>query len=289
MRDLEDNHQLQDSQRTEITEHIIYQKLARVTRDAHNREVLERISRDELAHYQVLKKYTGKEFPPQMLRVWWYYLLARILGLTFSLKLMERAEGNAQVLYSEIGKSIPEVKELIPQESVHEQELIDLLDEERLKYVGAVVLGLNDALVELTGALAGLSFALQETRIIAMAGLITGVAASLSMGASEYLSTKSEGRELDPVRASVYTSVAYIMTVLFLIAPFLLFPDYRISLGITLCNALVVIFIFTFYISVARDLSFRKRFTEMAVISLGVAFISFILGVLIRIFLGVEV
>ena len=55
-----------------------------------------------------------------------------------------------------------------------------------------MVLGLNDALVEFTGALAGYTFALQNTLLVAMTGLITGVAASLSMATSEYLSTKSE-------------------------------------------------------------------------------------------------
>ncbi len=273
----------------EITEHVIYQKLSSVTNDPHNREILERISQQELAHYRFLMSYTGQERSPSIVWVWWYYLLARILGFTFAIKLMERGEGDAQKLYTEIGDRIPEVKTLIPEEDAHERELIALLDEERLKYVGAVVLGLNDALVELTGALAGFSFALQQTRLIAMAGLITGIAASLSMGASEYLSTKSEERELNPVRASVYTSIAYIMTVLFLVAPYLVFSDFRISLLITLVNAILVILVFTFYISVAKDLSFKKRFIEMAGISLGVALISFGIGALVRVLLGIQV
>ncbi|MDI6704563.1 MAG: VIT1/CCC1 transporter family protein [bacterium] len=82
-----------------------------------------------------------------------------------------------------------------------------------------MVLGLNDALVELTGALAGFTFALQNTRVVAMAGLITGVAASLSMTTSEYLSTKSEGGAKSPFKASVYTGSAYVLTVMFLIFP----------------------------------------------------------------------
>jgi VIT1/CCC1 family predicted Fe2+/Mn2+ transporter len=50
-----------------------------------------------------------------------------------------------------------------------------------------------------------------------------------------------------------------------------------------------VIVIFTFYISVTRDLDFRSRFIEMAGVSLGVAALSFLMGVLVRILLGVEV
>lgn len=54
-------------------------------------------------------------------------------------------------------------------------------------------------------------------------------------------------------------------------------------------NAIVVIFVFTFYISVAKDLSFRERFLEMALISLGVAGLTFAIGFIIRILLNVEI
>ena len=62
-----------------------------------------------------------------------------------------------------------------------------------------------------------------------------------------------------------------------------------LALSLTLINAIVVIFIFTFYISVAKDFQFKRRFWEMALISLGVAAVSFGIGVLVRIFIGVEV
>jgi Integral membrane protein DUF125. len=91
------------------------------------------------------------------------------------------------------------------------------------------------------------------------------------------------------VKASFYTGIAYLITVILLIAPYLLLEDYRISFLITLISAILVIAVFTYYISVARELSFRKRFTEMAAISLGVALVSFLFGALIRVFLQVDV
>jgi VIT1/CCC1 family predicted Fe2+/Mn2+ transporter len=151
-----------------------------------------------------------------------------------------------------------------------------------------MVLGLNDALVELTGALAGLTLALQNTRLVAMTGLITGIAASLSMASSEYLSTKSEGGK-NPFKASIYTGSAYVLTVLFLIFPYLLFTNFYFCLGFTILNAMAVIFVFTFYISVAKDVSFRNRFFEMTIISLGIAALTFGIGFLIRIFFNVDV
>ncbi len=114
---------------------------------------------------------------------------------------------------------VPGLGNVLLDEERHEQALIALIDEERLRYTGSIVLGLNDALVELTGTLAGLTLAFQNTRVIAMAGLITGIAAALSMGSAEYLSTKSEGDGRNPVQAATYTLVAYIITVIFLVAP----------------------------------------------------------------------
>ena len=213
------------SQKNEITEHIIYEKLTQSTKDAQNRSVLKRISDDELKHYNFWKQYTGKDTKPDKLKVWMYFLIAKILGITFGIKLMEKGEEKAQTTYEKISEVIPSAKEIVEDEDKHELELINMLDEERLRYVGSIVLGLNDALVELTGALAGLTFALQNTRLTAMAGLITGVAASLSMATSEYLSTKSEGYVKKPLRAAFYTGAAYVITVLFLIFPYFVFGE----------------------------------------------------------------
>jgi len=277
------------AQRNEITEHFIYEKLSRSTKDPHNRNILKRISSDELKHYSFWIKYTHEDVKSNELKIWKYLLISRIFGITFGIKLMEKGEKQAQLTYEKISKFVPGAKSVVKDEDEHEKQLIDLIDEERLRYVGSMVLGLNDALVELTGALAGLTLVLQNTRLIAMTGLITGIAASLSMATSEYLSTKSEGGAKNPFKASVYTGFAYVMTVLFLIFPYLIFTNFYFCLGFTILNATIVIFIFTFYISVAKDISFRNRFFEMALISLGIAALTFGIGFLIRIFLNVEV
>jgi VIT1/CCC1 family predicted Fe2+/Mn2+ transporter len=121
-----------------------------------------------------------------------------------------------------------------------------------------------------------------------MAGFITGIAASLSMATSEYLSTKSEESTRDPFKASVYTGSAYVITVLFLIFPYVIFANYYFCLGFTLFNAIVVILIFTFYVSIAKDISFWKRFSEMAVISFGIATLTFFIGFFVRMFLKID-
>ncbi len=277
------------AQKNEITEYFIYRKLSRSVKNPHNRNILRRISQDELKHYNFWKRHTHRDVGPNRLKVWKYFLISKIFGITFGIKLLERGEKQAQLTYEEISRSMPEAQIVIKDENEHERQLINLIDEERLKYIGSMVLGLSDALVELTGALAGFTFALQNTRLIAATGLITGIAASLSMAASEYLSVKSEGGARNPFKAAVYTGITYVMTVLFLILPYLIFKNLYLCLGITVFNAILVILIFTFYISVARDIPFRKRFLEMALISLGIASLTFIIGFIIRGLLNIEV
>ncbi len=277
------------AQKNEITGHIIYQKLANILKDREKAKILERLSQDELSHYEFWQGLTKKSIKADKFKIFFYILISRIFGLTFGLKLMEGGEDLAQDTYEKIKSISPQVEKIIQDEELHENQLIDLIDEERLKYVSSVVLGLNDALVELTGALVGFSLALQNAKLVGIVGLITGIAASLSMAASEYLSTKQEDTGKSPLKASIYTGFAYIGTVTLLILPYLLFENIFFCLSLVIFAALVVIFIFTYYISVAKELDFKKRFLEMAGISLGVAVINFIIGIIIRNVFGIEV
>jgi VIT1/CCC1 family predicted Fe2+/Mn2+ transporter len=276
-------------QQTEITEHHIYKRLAKKINSPENAKIMEKIADDELRHYNSWKKYTNQDVEPRWFYVWFYYLISVIFGFTFGIKLMERGEESAQENYASISSAIPEATKFQHEEDVHEEQLIAMLDEERLRYAGSIVLGLNDALVELTGALAGLTLALQDVKLIALSGLITGIAASMSMAASEYLSTRSEDTSKHPVRAAIYTGIAYIITVALLVLPYLLFENYILDLAITLTVAVLIIAVFNYYISVAKGESFRARFTEMAGLSLGVALFSFVIGYFIRQWLGIEV
>lgn len=286
---LEDRRTFLVYQRDELTEHHIYVRMARAVRSPENRAVLERIAADELRHARFWARFTGQEVRPDWLRVWFYTLLGRILGITFAVKLMERKEEGAQDDYARLEGVVSDVGAIAREEKAHEGALLAMLDEERLRYTGSIVLGLNDALVELTGALAGLTLALQSTPLVAMTGAITGIAAALSMAASEYLSTKAEGDGRDPLRASLYTGVAYIFTVLALILPYLVLRNPYLCLAATLAVAVLIIAFFTYYISVARDLPFRRRFLEMAGLSLAVAAVSFGIGILMRTVFGIEV
>jgi len=276
-------------QKNEITEYHIYIKLSKTISTSPNSKILETIANDELRHYHILKNYTKQEVRPSTFKIWKYFLISRIFGFTFGIKLMESDEEDAQEHYSALQNNIKEFDVLVREENKHEHELIKLLDEERLQYMGSIVLGLNDALVELTGALAGFTLALRHTKLIALTGLITGIAAALSMAASEYLSTKSEETFKKPLKASIYTGTAYIITVFILILPYLLFESLYLCLTCTLTAVVLIIAFFNYYLSVAKDLSFRARFLEMAGLSMGVAAMSFLIGLILRHFIGVDI
>ena len=281
---------LREMQRGERTEHLIYTGIAKFVKKEADREVLLTIAKEELGHAETWKALTGEEVKPNMRKVRWYIFLARVLGYTFAIKRMEQGEGSAQDKYGSIAAEVPESEEIRADEKRHEEQLIAMLEEDTLKYVGSMVLGLSDALVELTGTIAGLTFALQNTKLVALSGLITGISATLSMASSEYLSAKSEGRD-DALRSCMYTGVAYCITVALLIAPYLLLGNdwYALALGIMLLTVVLEIAAFSFYISTVHDESFKARFFEMAGISIGVAVIAFVIGLLAKQFLGVDV
>lgn len=269
-------------QRAEMTEYTVYTKLAKM--DKKNSEVLSKIAKDELKHYKKLKNLTQIDVAPSWWRVIFHLFLAKLLGITFALKLMERNEERAQGSYRGL-----EQTELLSDEEKHEKMLLKLIDEERIEYIGSMVLGLNDALVELTGALAGLTLAIQNSKIVALSGIITGLAAALSMSASDYLSRKSEGGKKKPLRSALYTGITYLLTVLFLVFPYMVLNQPLVSLAWTIVNAVLVILIFTFFVSVVKEENFKKNFLEMLSISMGVAAVSFLIGMVARKFFNIEV
>ena len=277
-------------QQNEVTESATYRALAKQTKNEENRNVLLRLSEEEAAHGRIWQKYTGAELRPEAIKVLWRRLMGKIMGFTFTAKLMEKGEIGAQKTYASLADEVPESLAIAEQEDAHEEALLGMLDEERLRYVGSMVLGLNDALVELTGALAGITFALQNTRLIALSGLITGISATLSMASSEFLSAKSEGNP-DAFKSCTYTGIAYLITVALLILPYLLFSNenYMWALGTMLLIVVAIIAFFSYYIAVAKDLPFKRRFLEMFCISLGVAVIAFVIGLLAKKILGVDI
>ena len=268
---------------------ILYAFMAKREKNEENKKLLEKMSQDEKVHAEVWKSITKKNLKPNKFSILWFKILTVVMGFTFVVKTMQKKESLAQYGYEQMQNELPEAAKMLEDERRHEKELYNMLDEERLHYIGAMVLGLNDALVELTGAIAGVTFALANTRLVALTGIITGVSATFSMAASNYLAERADNNP-KALKSSIYTGVAYLITVVLLVLPYLLLPTnmYALAFAIMLATVILIIMFFNFYISVAKEEPFLKNFATMAIISLSVAVISYIIGVLAKNLLGID-
>ncbi len=277
-------------QQNEIDEHHIYKRLAQLEKDEHNKKILDQIAEDELRHYNFWTKITKKELAPRKWRVWYYTTMARIFGLSFAVKLMERGEEGAQEFYLQISKEIPEAKKIYEDEVRHEKMLLSMLKDEKLEYAGAVVLGMNDALVELTGTLTGVALAFDNAKYVGITGVIMGIAASLSMAGSAYLEAReSADSRIEPKKYAFYTGFSYILTTIVVVLPFFLFDRAKVALMAMFTAAALAIVLYNYYIAVARDEDFGKRVGEMFAITFGVSLISFIIGYFVNKYFGIEI
>jgi VIT1/CCC1 family predicted Fe2+/Mn2+ transporter len=278
------------AQKDEETGAQMYAFMARREKNQENKRVLRQMAQEEKGHAAVWRAFTGKDLRPPMGKLLFLKMLTILLGFTFVVKTMQKQERFAVSDYEELIKELPQAAAMLADERRHEKDLYGMLDEERLHYVGAMVLGLNDALVELTGAIAGVTFALANTRLVALTGIITGISATLSMAASNYLAERAQGSR-DALKSSAYTGVAYLITVALLVLPYLLFPSqlYIAAFAVMILTVLLILLLFNYYLSVAREEPFLRRFGEMAVISLSVAVVSFIIGYFAKQVLGINV
>lgn len=270
----------------EITEYVLYQKLAQAAKEPSNRDVLNHISQDELGYYELWKGRTGRDVPPNIVELHVYYWIARVFGIVFMMKLRDFFIRRA---YASLSDTVPEAERIARNGISHITMLRNAMDEERLHYMGAFAMGLNDAIVEVTGAIAGFTFALQSTTLVALTGLITGTAGALSMGASEYLEKQAEEAGLSPAKAAGYTGGLYLITAVILVSPYFLLGSYLVALVVMLFLAFIIIVFFSLYSTFLSGQKFQTRFPQMLVTSFGVAFVSFLIGTVLRVTMHVNV
>jgi vacuolar iron transporter family protein len=277
-------------QQNEINDYTIYKTLSLYQIDENNKKIFEKIAKEEKSHYDFWVKITKKEIKAQRFVVLWFVFLVKVFGTSFALKSLEKREAGAEEYYKELFEIYPESRKIYKQETEHEFELIDMLNDKKLLYAGAIVLGMNDALVELTGTLSGIALAFDKSLVVGLTGLIMGIAASLSMAGSAYFEAKENPSEIiKPITYSLYTGVSYILTTAILVVPFFIFETMAYSLVMMFICAFLAIISYNFYISVAKDLNFTTRVLQMSAITFGVAIISFLIGYLVKYYFGIEI
>ena len=276
----------------EYKSYVTYKELARVETAPFFRKVLRELVKHEEHDYTFWQKFAiNKEPEVSRFFIVFLKLMRKILGLTFTVKFLEANERRAirnYIAYSKIAdpKMRKTIKRILRHELRHEKRLINSIQEEKVKFVSSIILGMNDGLVELTGALVGFSFAFQDSLTIALTGLITGIAATLSMAASAYMQAKHEVEHKNAKKSAVYCGASYFVVVTLLVLPFLAFSDIMTALSCMFGVALLILGSASFYTSVLFDRSFLKQFGQMIFFSLGVAVVSFGIGLLVR-YIGV--
>lgn len=215
-----------------------------------------------------------------------------IFGLTFTLKFLERHEKKVIAEYRRIveelsGGDKTTLLNIIEEEEQHEKALVEQIDERMVRYLSFIVLGLADAIVEITGVHAGFLGVTSSTLLAGIAGLVVGFAAAISMGSAAYLQAKHQTSS-NPVASAFITSVAYLSAVALLASPYFVLGVMLHAFSGSIAVATALIFLFTLYGAVVGERSFPKEFTESVALTLGTAFATFLFGDFIGRFFGVH-
>lgn len=276
-------------------DYSIYKALAKIEPEESFRAMIEKVTRYEHEDFLFWRGLSQqKKFSVSTFEILYFLFLRKIFGLIFTVKVLQgRARETAARYKKFLSQSTDQdlrrqIERMIEHEALHESELVAQLKENRVSFLSSIVLGINDGLIELTGALVGFSFALQDQLLIAEAGFITGAAASLSMASSAYMQARY-GEDRDPKKAGMYTGAAYFVVVLALVAPFFVFKEVFISLAAMFGIAFVIINALSLYGAVLLERNFVRQAGELFVASIGVGAVAFAIGMLFRLFSGIFV
>jgi VIT1/CCC1 family predicted Fe2+/Mn2+ transporter len=272
----------------ELLDHELYARLAARERNERNRKLLEELARDELRHHLFWSKLAG---PVRLglrdhLKLRLLLSLSRLAGKTFTIKLLERGEaatvGEYRRAVAELGGELAaELAKVIEDEELHESELAGSLDELVVRQLGSIALGVSDAIIELTGVLAGFAGYTGSPLQVAAAGLIVGVSAALSMAAAAYSQAKHE-RGKNPRTAAAFTGLFYMLTVLALVAPLLLGVPASIGVALSLACALAILAAFSFYSAVVMERPFLREYLENAAVIMAVSLVGYAFGQIVK-------
>ena len=269
----------------EYTDHVIYKYLASHERDPKLRSILEKLAKDEEEHYHFWRKIVGRDCSSQVsgLKLTMIRLMRRIFGLTFTLKWLERHEEEVIEEYKRFLDRLDdpqlrrELEEIIRDEESHENNLIGSIEETIVKYLSFIVLGLADAIVEITGVHAGFLGVTNQTVMAGIAGLVVGVSAAISMASAAYLQAKSDPTR-DPGKSALMTGVGYIGAVALLAAPYFATHNMIVAFTASLLLGVALIGMFTYYSAIVFDRKFSREFAESVGLMMGTALVAYVFG-----------
>lgn len=271
----------------EYTDGAVYRMLSRHEKNQSFRKALEDLARGEQSHYDFWKAYAPEAEPRvNRLKVYVTLILRVILGLTFTMKFLERHEDALHMRYREMVEKIPPADkarfEAMMEEEEHQEDLLmGQIHEGRVKYMSFIVLGLADAVVEISGIHAGSLGIFNRTEFAGLAGVVAGMAASIAMASAAYAQAK-QGFEGSAKWSAIYTGVSYMFTAIFLALPYFLTGSMVFALGTSLAVGVVLVAMMTYYDTVISGKRFKRQFAEIAGIIFAATLALYIAGTIIR-------
>src|SRR6266702_5336505 len=274
------------SARDEYTDGAVYQMLSRHEKNQAFKKALEDLARGEQSHYEFWKAHTPETtVNVNRLKVYFTLLLRLTLGLTFTMKFLEKHEDALHERYRQMVKNIPfadkaRFEAMMEEEEHQESYLMGEIHEGRVKYMSFIVLGLADAVVEISGIHAGSLGIYNRTELAGIAGVVAGMAASIAMASAAYAQAK-QGFEGSAKWSAIYTGVSYMITAILLALPYFLTGNMAGALGISLVVGVVLVATMTFYDSVISARTFKRQFGEIAGIILAASLALFVIGTVV--------
>lgn len=272
--------------RDEITDHTIYSKLSKSSKNQKARVIFSKLAKTEHRHYRFWKKYSDEPVQPNGLKVHFIPFIQKLFGASFVIKYLERGEISAIKKYESLKhmipkKDLPKFKKIILDEEKHEKIFADQIQGSYVKYISFIVLGLADALVEIAGIHAGSLGIYNSTELTGFAGIVAGAAASISMASAAYAQAK-QGFQGSASLAAGYTGVSYFVSAVILATPYFLTGTMLTAIVGSLILGMTIIATVSWYNAVISGSSFKKDFAELAGIMLAATAILFVFGLVIR-------
>ena len=273
----------------EWSDYTLYDRLAKtVAADSPFAGVLAELSSTEHRHYEFWRKYVPGEQPRLgRLKLYWILFLRRFLGLTFATRYLDRHESKVVKEYQGLERLIPEAdrsdyQAMVEDEREHEKAFAQKVESSVVRYISFVVLGLADALVEISGIHAGSLGFYDKTEIAGLAGLIAGGAASIAMASAAFDQAK-QGFKGSARLSATYTGISYFVTAIFLATPYFLTSDMVVALGVSLTVAVTILAVTTWYAIVIQQKPFLRDFVEILAILFAATIVLYAFGSLVRV------
>ncbi|MGA2199559.1 MAG: ferritin family protein [Nitrososphaerales archaeon] len=278
----------------ELTDYTLYTRLSETHHNGAFVEVFKQLALIERKHLEFWQKYVPDLRPrlnTGLIRRALFF--KRVFGLTFAIRYLERHEADSIKRYKAVSHLVPPedkaaFDEVLADEEEHENEMSAAIESSTIRYISFVVLGLADALVEITGIHAGSLGIYNKTEVAGLAGIIAGGAASLAMASAAYAQAK-QGFKGSAKLSAGYTGVSYFLTALALATPYFLTGSQIDAISVSLVLAVVIVTFASYYSSVISTKPFLRDYLELLGILLCVTVALYVFGYVIRTETGITV